>query len=288
MKKSSRMMLFGWVLYALILTAAENTPLPHFMECATGVYSGGQPHGDAAFAELARRGIKTIVSVDGMRPDVEAARRHGLRYVHIPMGYDGVSTSVGLSLTRVMKEPHESIYVHCHHGKHRGPAAAAIACKSVGLLTTPQALALLEQAGTSREYAGLWRDVEAFVAPGPEIVLPDLAATAPVDDLAATMADLDRHWDVLQEWAKLKSPPSATHPPLAEAEAALLMKEGFRESSRRLDDKAPEELGLWMREAEVQAHRVEAALRENPPLSIDPLLSEMKAQCSRCHKRYRN
>ena len=49
--------------------------------------SGGQPKGDVAFSKLAEMGVKTIVSVDGAKPDLELAKKHGLRYVHIPIGY---------------------------------------------------------------------------------------------------------------------------------------------------------------------------------------------------------
>src|SRR5262245_48501413 len=51
------------------------------------IYSGGQPQGEQAFQSLARLGVKTVVSVDGARPDVDAAHRNGLRYVHVPIGY---------------------------------------------------------------------------------------------------------------------------------------------------------------------------------------------------------
>src|SRR5262245_19124190 len=46
------------------------------------IYSGSQPEGNEAFAAIAKLGVKTIVSVDGSKPDVEAARNYGLRYVH--------------------------------------------------------------------------------------------------------------------------------------------------------------------------------------------------------------
>src|SRR5215203_3182916 len=51
-----------------------------------GLYSGGQPEGEAGFAALKRLGVRTIISVDGARPDVETARRFGMRYVHLPVG----------------------------------------------------------------------------------------------------------------------------------------------------------------------------------------------------------
>src|SRR5262245_41464410 len=41
--------------------------------------SGGVPEDDEGFASLHKLGVKTIISVDGARPDVERARRLGFR-----------------------------------------------------------------------------------------------------------------------------------------------------------------------------------------------------------------
>src|SRR4051812_33660083 len=54
------------------------------------LYSGSQPEGARSFAALRDLGIRTIVTVDGSMPDVETARKFGLRYVHLPVGYDGI------------------------------------------------------------------------------------------------------------------------------------------------------------------------------------------------------
>ena len=54
------------------------------------LYSGGEPQGEGAFKALKALGVKTIISVDGARPDVETARKFGIRYVHLPVGYHGV------------------------------------------------------------------------------------------------------------------------------------------------------------------------------------------------------
>ena len=64
------------------------------------ILSGSQPEGDAAFAELARLGVKTIVSVDGAKPDVASARKNGMRYIHLPFGYDGIPAERIAQLTR--------------------------------------------------------------------------------------------------------------------------------------------------------------------------------------------
>ncbi|MEZ6081685.1 MAG: hypothetical protein R3C56_40245 [Pirellulaceae bacterium] len=48
------------------------------------------PEGAAAFNELVQLGVKTIITVDGAQPDVATAKQFGLRYVHLPHGYDGI------------------------------------------------------------------------------------------------------------------------------------------------------------------------------------------------------
>src|SRR5262245_42817749 len=97
--------------------------LPNAYRITDKVISGGLPEGDAAFQELADLGVKTVISVDGMKPDVETAKKHGLRYVHLPHGYDGVPSERVLELAKAVRELPGLIYIHCHHGKHRSPAA---------------------------------------------------------------------------------------------------------------------------------------------------------------------
>ncbi|GIW97707.1 MAG: hypothetical protein KatS3mg111_1040 [Pirellulaceae bacterium] len=129
------------------------------------IYCGGEPTGEAAFADLARLGIKTVVSVDGARPNLELAKKYGLRYVHIPIGYDGISEAAGLALASLVRHADGPYYIHCHHGQHRGPAAAAVACVAAGVASGAEAVAILEQAGTSKSYHGLWRDVVHYASP---------------------------------------------------------------------------------------------------------------------------
>ena len=93
--------------------------LPNAVQIHQKVISGGQPEGEAGFAELARLGIKTVISVDGARPDVATAQSFGLRYVHLPHGYDGIPSERALELAKAVREFDGPIYIHCHHGKQR-------------------------------------------------------------------------------------------------------------------------------------------------------------------------
>jgi protein tyrosine phosphatase (PTP) superfamily phosphohydrolase (DUF442 family) len=102
--------------------------IENFYQLSARVYSGSAPEGEAAFAALKERGIKTIITVDGSQPDVEMARRFGIRYVHLPIGYDGVPTNQAARMIKAAETLPGPVFVHCHHGLHRGPAGAAVIC----------------------------------------------------------------------------------------------------------------------------------------------------------------
>jgi protein tyrosine phosphatase (PTP) superfamily phosphohydrolase (DUF442 family) len=110
--------------------AIEPTPLsvaslPNAFRVSERIYSGGNPDDERGFAALAKLGVKTAISVDGARPDVETARRFGIRYVHLPFGYDGIPKDRIAELAKCAATMQGPLYIHCHHGKHRGPAAVA-------------------------------------------------------------------------------------------------------------------------------------------------------------------
>lgn len=271
-------------------TEADYPHLHNLMQVTGRLYSGGEPKDEEAFAELAALGVRTVVSVDGARPDVDAAQRHGLRYVHIPIGYDGVSEEAGMMLTRLVRDADGPFYLHCHHGVHRGPAAAAIACVADGAADGNGALAILQKAGTSRDYAGLWRDVEGFSPPAAGAALPELVSVAEVGSLAAAMAQIDRAADNLKlcQEADWQTPPD--HPDVAPAREALLVKEGFRETARQLAEvnDYDEPFLNWMREAEQAATALETALGSDGNSTARATFATLQNQCKRCHGVYRN
>jgi protein tyrosine/serine phosphatase len=54
-------------------------------------------------------------------------------------------------LAKADRELAGPIYLHCHHGKHRSPAAAVVACVTAGLILPHAALPILRTAGTSED-----------------------------------------------------------------------------------------------------------------------------------------
>ena len=251
------------------------------------IYSGAEPTDCRAFAAIAALGVGTVVSVDGVAPNVTLAAKHGLRYVHIPIGYDGVDEFAQRSLSRLVSEVDGSIYIHCHHGRHRGPAAAAIACMADGDFTSVQAIAFLKSAGTSREYEGLYRDVAAFVRASGGDELPMLVETADIEPLAAQMARIDRHFERLTQLEHAERSMDAA----AVARTALLLKQAFRELGRTLSDEDHEdskELVELMAASEQTAARLHRMIPGKQPTESVAIIAQLRQQCTQCHERFRD
>src|SRR5262245_61905634 len=126
---------------------------------APNMIGGGQPEGAEGLETLAAMGIKTIVSVDGATPDVEGAKKLGMRYVHLPISYDTVTPERQQQLAQVVANCEGPIYMHCHHGKHRSAGALACALVVAGKTTPEQAQERMAVSGTAKDYTGLWAAV---------------------------------------------------------------------------------------------------------------------------------
>lgn len=276
-------------IHALMATGIEN-----FYQLSTNVYSGSAPEGDAAFAALKALGIKTIITVDGAKPDVEAAKRFGLRYVHLPIGYDGVPTAQAMRLVKAVETLPGPVYIHCHHGLHRGPAGAAVVCMATEGWTAEQAVAWLHQAGTATNYAGLYRTVSAFQPPTADAlqnVSSDFPETSSVSALADVMIEIDGRMDnvKLTQKAGYKTPPG--HPDLAPENEALLLHELFKELVRSpLAEARSQDFRDKLVTAEEAANTYHLSLLITPfdPKRSDAALQRLNTDCTACHVVYRN
>jgi len=274
----------------------ESKYLPNAFRLHANVITGGQPDGDAAFAELEKLGVKTVISVDGAKPDLQLAHDHGLRYVHLPHGYDGVSEQRGLELAKALRDLPGPIYIHCHHGKHRSPAAGAVACVEIGLLSPAEGLAVLEAAGTSPNYRGLYRSVRAARRVDDQR-LADVADNVPevaeLPPMAEAMVTIEHLHDHLKALAKEDWKSNAGDPNQMPAHEALLLKEQFVELARTDAAKQqPEAFGKLLAESETAAAQLESALAE--PDSAERLvrasaaLEQINSRCAVCHKEFRD
>lgn len=260
------------------------------------LYSGDGPDGDTAFATLKKLGIQTIVSVDGAKPDLERARKFGMRYVHVPIGYSGIPHEKTMLLAKTLQVMSGPIYIHCHHGKHRGPAAAAIAWLCLEAGPTPKdALAFLRVAGTDPRYAGLFKSVEHFRRASKEELLeiPEkLPEAVHATGLTQSMVALDHAFDNLKlaRAASWKMPKD--HPDIDPAHEALLLVEGYRESQRLPDvGKRPHDFQKWLDDGHNGAKELELLLRKKDGINLEQVEAAFRRAariCSQCHTKYRD
>lgn len=263
------------------------------------LYSGGDPHGAEALTALKELGVRTIISVDGATPDVDAARKLGLRYVHLPIGYDGVPREQAVKLVQAVKMLPGPVYVHCHHGKHRGPAAAAVCGIATEGWSKEKALAWMKEAGTSPDYRGLFTSAREFVPPSAEElerVGKELPERAKVPALVEMMVQVDERWDHLKAVQKAGFKAPTDQPDIDPPHEALQLAELFRELVRLPETKERGEAFLAAVEAaERRATSLEGSLRS---LGSGPTAEARKAvesaflavgkSCKTCHASHRD
>lgn len=274
--------------------------LPNAVRVHAKVISGGLPAGLPAFEELRSLGVKTVISVDGALPDLVSAENCGLRYVHLPHGYDGIPATRAAELAKAVRDLPGPIYIHCHHGKHRSPAAAATACVAAGLIDHSAALTVLQIAGTSPHYRGLFESTES-AEPLDQALLNQLHADFPaagkLPAMAEAMVALEQTHEHLKAFEKAGWKQLPGKPDLTPEHEALLLREHYAELLRsEVVQQQPDRFRQLLTEAETQAHKLEDALRawnaasaaERLPEMIPAALQAINDNCQTCHQAFRD
>ena len=278
----------------------ESTYLPNAIQIHPKVISGGLPDGELAFQELQRLGVKTIISVDGAQPDLPLAKRFGLRYVHLPHGYDGISDERVKELAKAVRDLDGPIYIHCHHGKHRSPAAATAACITAGLIEPSVSSEILKLAGTSQNYLGLFESVaraSRLDSDRLDAVQADFPESAKLPPMAESMVSIEHTHDHLKQLAAAGWQSLPKHPDVDAAHEALMLTEYFTEMLRMpIVAKQPEGFAELLRESEEKSKELDEAIRAwnksgNPkpvPATIIEPFERVSSNCVSCHRAYRD
>lgn len=266
---------------------------PHNVLVVTdGVISGSAPEGDAGFDALAAMGINTVISVDGATPDLNRARARNMRYVHIPTGYDGVHATSRDQLAAALAELPKPVYVHCHHGKHRGPAAAAVGAVALGKLTPEQGIEFLERAGTSLSYPGLYqsvRETARFDSARADAIAATLPEIARVSDFVTAMSEIDRAADHLELCQQAAWNAPADHPDLVPQTEADRLAMLFRQIVENEEyARRPAHFHQLMEAGAFLAERLVQALTHGQYEKAHDTLTALDNNCRECHNAYRN
>ncbi len=258
-------------------------------------WSGSAPIGDAGFATLQSWGVKTVLSVDGAAPDTKRANTFGMRYVHLPIGYDGFDDARKLQLVRAVRDLPRPIYIHCHHGKHRSAGAAATIAASLGWLTTDAALARMKISGTAPNYTGLYAcaaSASILTAATIDQASTEFPSVTRPNGIVEAMLAIDESNDRLAaiERAGWKTP--SDHADLVPVAEAATLADHLRILAEAPQTAArPQSFRDLLAKSHAIAQRIEDALDTVPiadraRLSAD--LQALQSTCKDCHARERN
>jgi protein tyrosine phosphatase (PTP) superfamily phosphohydrolase (DUF442 family) len=265
------------------------TALHNVIRVSEKLYSGGVPEGELGFKALKKLGIKTVITVDGEKPDLPLARKFALRYVHIPFGYDGCPTPVANVIAKAVRDLPGPIYMHCHHGKNRSPAGAALAQIAVDGITNEEAVKVLERAGTGKSYTGLYADVLAYKPPTKaelDALKVEFREVSPTPPMVEPMVQIGQRFERL---SKLQKDGWKPQPGIDPAYEALQLQELYTELNRTEQvRKHKPDFRKWMAEGERDGKALEAALRAAKLDEANMHLGRLTAGCGSCHALYRN
>lgn len=279
--------------------ALDHEDLHNVFKLSPSIISGGEPDSEEAFERIASWGVKTILSVDGKAPLAEAAAQLGMRYVHVPIQYNGITEDELLRMAKTFRELPGPFYVHCFHGKHRGPAAAAVGRLVLDHVSREQALGEMRQwMGTSPAYEGLYATIASTGMP--EIAQSEscdwnFTPSVGVAGMKEAMVMAARALDNLKALKSNSWAVDPSHPDLVPEQEALRLAEIFRRSQKGDDMRARPADFSARYEALVPAAEELAGLVSRARTGDEPalekaagLMSRIEGSCKACHQRWRN
>lgn len=275
---------------ASTLSPHESHALHNLHQLTPDLYSAAEPVGDPAYAELAALGIKTVISVDGIAPNKQLAQRYGIEVVHIPTTYDGITETQSRALAHAMATMPRPIFVNCHHGKHRGPAALCVGAIGSGDITNTQAMEFMTISQTSPKYKGLWKAAET-AKPLSDSELHDdsivLVEAAVIDDFVEGMAELSRLGDLLNDCADNGFRAPENHPDLAPISLAGQIHNIFRdlEDDKETIEGGPKFLEL-LRNSRDLASMLEKQIERDEIKNANQTIQLLFESCSDCHNQF--
>ena len=300
-------------------TLADDTPrdfpgIHNVVAFADGFYSGSVPEGDAGFDSLVALGVKTVISVDGAIPELEKAKARGMRYVHLPIGYDGFDDARKAQLVRAVRDLAKPIYLHCHHGKHRSAGAAGTVGVSLGWITNDVAIARMKVSGTAEGYKGLWActaKAAPMMAAAIDAARADFPEVTKPDSMTAAMVTIDEVFDRLKLVEKNAWTVPADHPDLAPAADAgkiadlYRLLDGDAHLAALADDAARADFRVKMAAGAGLASELETLLAGGGPKAtgaaesdeaaiaahrkkLSAAMKQLGANCKDCHVKYRD
>ena len=269
-----------------ILLCASDAPIENFHQVSERIYAGARPV-EADFDVLRKLGIRTVISVESVRPGIGKAKESGLRYVHIPIKYSGIDDEAAAALQKTLKEREGPFYIHCHHGGTRGPSMAAVALVLDGGGDISDAVAHMKERGVSTKYSALWESIRNLDVQALRELDPELHEVAPVKPFTQEMALIGDQWDYVKAFKANGWQALEAYPDVTPSGAAQRIEERLR-ALTGTDKRASEEDFTTKLDAATRAAKALRESLEGGAADVDVRMDVLGASCNACHTKYRN
>lgn len=213
---------------------------------------GPSLHEQADYDRLAKSGYRSILSVDGSPPKVAAASRAELTVVHVPIGYNAIDSTEAALLSRAWEFLPKPVYVHCQHGRIRGPAVAGLFLAWSDAKSEDVA-ELLDRCEFDNSYASLRNSLSQRRPPPSKA---PLKSVSDVSELTHAMISLEAAFKRMKQ--------------TTEGESQLLWKQAISEVGRAGGDTETWDQEIW---------NTALATFEHRPFRV----TQIETQCVRCH-----
>ncbi|MCB1282663.1 MAG: hypothetical protein KDB18_14160, partial [Salinibacterium sp.] len=223
----------------------------------------------------------------------------GMRYVHVPIRYSGMSEEQLEHIAKTFRDLDGPFYVHCFHGKHRGPAAAAVGRIVRDGVPRTQALAEMRQwCGTSKKYGGLYRLIATRAMPTSaetDASSWQFDAAYQVDGIASAMVAIPRALYNLKDLAKRNFAVDPEHPDIDAANEAAQLHQ-LMQAACDLEEtrESPDDFRGWMsasRDESKALHDLLVRVGNGDQAAIaeaGEAVGRVGSLCDACHVPYRN
>ena len=273
------MRLFYIFISLIFFACVSSTKLENVRQVNSELWSGSAPVSKVDFNHLKEIGIKSLISVDGAVPELEKAKAAGMVYRHVPYSYGKISEEDQAKLIKAFSELPKPVYIHCHHGRHRAPAGAAVVLKNLFSWKGEEAVAMMKIFGTSREYNGLYETaLTGKLIPESKWQKAKTAEVSEVDVIVREMAVIDRHWDELKEISK-----DGWNDRKKAAQETLLIRESFFEL-----DRLNKNHYMTFEKSLASLKNLENSISNGSAESLTKQLQMIRNQCKSCHKKFRD
>lgn len=137
------------------------TGLPNFHKVSDELYRGAQPE-PAGFAELKKRGIKTVINLRALHSDAAAIAGTGLACEEISFKTWHPEEEDMIEFLKIVTDKaRQPVFVHCQHGADRTGTTVALYRMAVQGWHVDEAIREMKEGGFG--FHSVWQNLEPFL-----------------------------------------------------------------------------------------------------------------------------